>query len=119
MTQHVLRFEPFDAAYTVALGSQARDAALQSWGYSPDDDSAAGALYTCTMPSGVVGFVMALPKRKNMALINHEALHLVVGMLAHHGVPVGVENQELLCHFQDYAVRSIVAVCYPTRGRRK
>lgn len=70
--------------------------------------------------SGGTHIVVGLPEKRCESTLYHEALHVATEVLDLHGVPVGPDNQELLCYLQEYIVRQIDAAVYTKpRGQRK
>ena len=58
-------------------------------------------------PRGKVWFILYLPKKANIFILIHEAVHLAYFILDHHGIVFDIDNHEVFAYLVDYIVRKI------------
>ena len=113
----LLHLEPFNAPFQVTTCPKERNKRLMAAGYMPDKSAPRGAVYRLDNTEGDVAFMVYLPKERDEAVLYHEATHLAMGMMTHHGVPVSEFNQEIICYLQEHAARLMDAACYAQGNR--
>jgi hypothetical protein len=70
-------------------------------------DGVLGAVVPMADQNGVVFHMMYLGPELEESTLFHEALHVTHFMLEAVGVPLGIENTELICYTQEYVVREV------------